>query len=393
MSLKLSSITNFSGFAADKSEWRRFGQALFLIVVVPLLFMVLLSEFVGWRLGEDTTPEDGARRQTADPSLLWYSENFDTHYRFKLARLEQEKPAILGVGHSRLGKLRSQMFQPYSFYDLSRVSWPFSAYTEMIHRLPKDYSPKVIVFNLDFFMFDPKYSSYYYTKAFPNAEKSTWRDHINMLRKCFMAISRNPLVAFASPLDPVHKRPAIGIMPSLFGDGYRADGSQSGRSDRPLIQPDLLKQVKWNNDPSFNYCDAMSPKALADLEEFANAAHTRGISLIGIQMPIYSPVLRVFEKDPGFGILKDYRQHLAGGYFDRLGIIALDYSDFPPDSNDPRYFSDAIHPTEVLTGAVILKMESDPRIKALLPEINAGDLRARVQEAGRTAQHISLYHD
>ena len=392
MSLKLSSIINFSGLAEDRAEWKRVAQVAFLVVAVPLFAMLLICEYVGWHLGEDMPPEEGALRQAADPRLLWDSGSFDIHYRFKLARVEQEKPDLLVIGQSRMGSLRSQMFQPYSFYNLFRPSWPITVYTEMLNRIPKDYSPKVIIFSLDFFMFNSKYGDYYYSTSSPNADKQpVLHDHINMIRKVFIAICRDPLLIFSSPAHSIRGVPTIGLLPNFIGTGYRSDGSGSAKVHGPEIQSDLLKTVKWNGDPSFYYCDAMQPGEMAHLEEFAKAAHDRGIALIAIQMPIYGPVLHGIETNGHYGILDDYRKHLADGYFDKLGIVALDYSDFPPYSNERRYFSDTVHSNEVVAGAVVLKMASDPRVKALLPNLDVGDLQKRVDAANRDSVHEFVY--
>jgi hypothetical protein len=392
MSPKLSSIINFSGLAADRSEWLRVARVLFFVVAVPLIAMVLACEWVAWNLGEDLSPEEGARRQTADPRLLWDSVNLDTHYRFKLARVEQVKPDVLALGQSRMGNLRSEMFAPYKFYNMFRPSWPFSVYTEMLHRIPKEDTPKVIIISMDFFMFNPEYSKYYDADPSANSDRVRPYDRVNLVRKTFIALARDPLLIFASTQNSVRRIPAIGVLPNFLGTGYRADGSGTSKLRvGPKMPVDYLEAVKWNHDPSFDYCDAMQPSEMAHLDEFAKAAHDRGIAVIAVQMPIFSPVLRAYEADGHFGILADFREHLADGYFDRLGIVALDYSDFPPYTNDSRYFNDAVHPTEVLAGAVVLKMASDPRVKAILPALNTSDLQSRVQAAKRNSQYDEVY--
>ena len=121
MSPKLSSIINFSRFAADSAEWKRAGRIVFLIVAVPLFAMFLACEYVGWNLGEDLSPEEGARLQTADPRIVWDSASFSSHYRFKLARVEVVKPDVLVLGQSRMRSLSAGMFAPYSFYNLYRT--------------------------------------------------------------------------------------------------------------------------------------------------------------------------------------------------------------------------------------------------------------------------------
>ena len=392
MSLKLSSIINFSGLAADRAEWLRLIRVVFLVVAVPLFAMVLICEAVAWHLGEDLSPEEGARLQAADPHLLWDSLNLDTHYRFKLARVEQVKPEVLAIGQSRMANLRSEMFAPYRFYNMFRPSWPFGVYTEMLNRIPPEDSPQVIILTMDFFMFNPEYSHYYYADPSANSDKVRLYDRVNLVRKTFIALARDPLLLFASRQNSVRGIPTIGVLPNFLGTGYRADGSGPSKLRTGPKQPvDYLAAVKWGHDPTFDPCAAMAPSEMAHLEEFAQAAHARGISLIAIQMPIFGPVLRAYENDPHFGILADYRKHIADGTFDKLGIVALDYSDFPPYTRDSRYFNDAVHPTEVLVGEVVLKMSEDPRVKALLPNWDTSDLDKRLRAEHRHPEFDELY--
>jgi len=77
-------------------------------------------------------------------------------------------------------------------------------------------------------------------------------------------------------------------------------------------------------------------------------ARAKGITLIGVQMPMYGPLVRYLEKDKRFGILADFRAHVASGYFARLGVTVFDYLDLKPYSDDKRYFIDPWHPTEVI---------------------------------------------
>jgi hypothetical protein len=96
------------------------------------------------------------------------------------------------------------------------------------------------------------------------------------------------------------------------------------------------------------------------------------------------------EADPNYRILQDFRNTVAHGYFDRLGIPFFDYINFPPYSEDYRYFYDAVHPGEPLTTAVIVALASDPRFHALLPRLDADELRRQLNAEREANQHLLL---
>jgi hypothetical protein len=122
----------------------------------------------------------------------------------------------------------------------------------------------------------------------------------------------------------------------------------------------------------------MSPAEMADLKEFVDLAREKGIPIVAVQMPMYGPALRALEKNPNYGLLQDFRDHVANGYIDRLGLLFFNYLSMPPYSEDYHYFDDGVHPTWTLTALVVNAMASDPRFHSLLPRL---DLEALARQA------------
>jgi hypothetical protein len=369
----------------EAPEWRKFAAILFKAVVLPLFLMFLWCEFTCWKLGETMPDETAARLQAANPHLIWFAHRDLDAVRFKLIRVDQVRPDILVMGTSRACQFRSAMFHPYSFYNFSRVSWTFRDLTAELRHLPPGYLPKIIIFSLDYTLF----ASANQTPP-PQFEASPWRDHLNSLHDVFVDLCSSPLLAFRHA-DP----PTIGLAARISGHGFRQDGTETLLNHEREVagrNPDLLKTVVWNQG-NFLYADAMGSEKMERFEEFADLARSKGITLIGVQMPMFGPVVRAIEKDPKFGILQDFRAHAASGYFDRLGVIFFDYLDFPPYSDDYRYFTDSVHPTEAVYAAALLKMDEDPRVKALLPSLDVNALKSKLEEDKQASQHVSLYRD
>jgi hypothetical protein len=216
---------------------------------------------------------------------------------------------------------------------------------------------------------------------------AAWRDTYNLL---YM----HPDLIWAGRHDP-EGQPSIGLEASYRGDGVRLDGSET----QPLLalntagrNPDLINTVQWDHPPIY-YGDTVSSEEMTKFETFIALVHAKGAIPIAVQMPLYGPVMRTIEQDPHYGILKDFRDRIASGYFDRQGVIVFDYSRLPPYSDDYRYFIDAFHPTEAVCAAAVLKMSSDPRVKAALPALDTVSLQRKLDEDRNANQHVYLYHN
>ena len=395
MSPRLSNIISFETFRTEAGEWKRCGKIFFLMVILPVLLLFPIVEIVAWRTGDTIPPEVAARMQTEDPHPRWAGSREAFSARFKLIRVGRERPDVLIMGASRMCQFRGEMFRPYSFYNLSRVSWPLDTYPGLFRHLPEGYTPKIILFGLDFFLFNPTYASEPdFKRGVPRYATPTWRDHLLILRDTFVALCENPAAIFADGHDPHNGEPVIGLHPSTDGSGFRQDGSEpqldSDLEKYRAPHYDLLKGNILNRMPLY-FGDAMGTGEMAQFEEFAALARAKGITLVAVQMPMYGPLVRHLEKDGRFGILADFRAHIANGYFARLGVPVFDYLNFQPYSDDKRYFIDACHPTETVSAAVVVALLSDPRMKALLPAIDREALRRKLAENFNADQQVYLY--
>ena len=136
----------------------------------------------------------------------------------------------------------------------------------------------------------------------------------------------------------------------------------------------------------------MGSSELDQFEQFVREVHARGISLIMLQMPMYRSFVDKMENAEAdrYGILRDFRQRIQNGYFDRLGVPVIDLLTMPGYSDDYRYFLDIVHPKEGLTLQVINAMASDPRFLQMLPRLDVATLHQKAQ-AERLTNHNDVY--
>ncbi|HUB66401.1 MAG TPA: hypothetical protein VL981_02815 [Candidatus Methylacidiphilales bacterium] len=392
MFLNLSSIISFKTFQAEGSEWKRFGKIFFLLTGGSVLILAAILECVSWRVGQTIPYDEAAQEQIKNSALIW-NEGDSEQAAFKLIRMQQARPGVIVIGQSRMSQFRSAMFRPYGFYNLGQIAWTFSVYSDLLRQLPADYSPKIVFFSLDFFNLNPRYLADY-AMAPPGHGGSGWLGHLDAWREIYSIVSIHPDAIMAGRSD-ARGEPCIGLRAAYYGEGVRLDGSEA-QPFRALNtagrNPDLFHTVQWDHPPIY-YGDAVSDEEMAKLEKFIAQVRAHGATPVGVQMPIYGPVLRAIEHNPRYGIWKDFQNRIGGGYFNRLGLIVFDYSKFPPYSDDYRYFIDAFHPTEAVCAATLLKMSGDPRVRAVLPVLDTASLQRKLEEDRNADQHVYLYRN
>jgi hypothetical protein len=372
---------------AERFEYRRFWRILFLTSIFPILTVLALLEALAWSVGETYTPEKMVRVLAEHPDMIWMLYRAESEAPFKVALAAKLRPDVLVMGTSRVQMMQGYMFRPYSFYNMTRLSWPLDTYSELLRRLPADYRPKLILLDVDFYMFGDEYEEYF-RKVAPVYDHP-FSEHMIHLDEVAEMLYQHPALAWQRTDDK--GQPARGILAILTGQGFRNDGSNQYPDDMLATagtSPEALLHPAWNWHAYLTGGDKMSEARMADFKRFVDLAKERGIPLATIQMPMYGPVARSFESDPHYRILQDFRAHIAQGYFDKLGIPFFDYLSFPPYSEDYRYFVDGMHNGEPITAAVIVALASDPRFHALLPELDVEGLKRRLAEDRNASKHV-----
>ena len=387
MARNLSSITSSEQLRADLPQWRIIGRTLLFALVIPVLCIFLLLEWLGWVTGETISPERAAEMQTQNPRIVWYGARTSNFARFKLVRVAHDRPDILIMGQSRPQMFRSAMFAPYREYNLGSLSYTMASFTDLLHHLPAGYNPKVIIMACDFYMFDPLC-----TKANLDAHmlqdfSPTTDEHLTNLRDLLVALPAHPGLLVTGMFPRAY--PTLGLPAHLLGMGFRFDGSTHwfGHAGD---NPHLDQEVPWGNVAMIQG-DALGATELAQFENFVREAHQRGIAVVLLQMPMYHAFVHKMEvEEPEkYGILRDFREHIRDGDFDRLGVTVIDLLTMP-GSDDYHYFIDTVHAKEGMTLQVMDAMASDPKFLALLPKLDVAALHEKAA-AELTTDHNDVY--
>lgn len=392
MLINPSTTTSSKSATSDAPEWRRFAKATFFGILLPSVLLFSCLEWVAWSIGETRSPASVAAEQGQNPKVVWMGARLESRARFKLARVAATRPDVLIMGQSRMTQVRAAMFRPYSCYNLSCISYRVSTYVEILRHLPDGYKPKVIFLGVDFFTFSPLF-----TAAWNNPlifETKGWSEHFVALNDVRNQLFQTPRLIWTRHA-PYYRNRAYGLRALEIGNANRFDGSEQWPAG----------MIKSRTPPTDAQCAAilerMIPGGAANtigrqemkaFAEFLALAHAKGISVIGVQMPMFLPTVRLLESAPDYVFLRDFRARVAAGCFSNMGMPFFDFLRFP-GAECFDYCGDPVHPNEPLTAAALLAMGDDPQVAALLPKWDRSALRRMIEENRKADQHIYLRID
>jgi hypothetical protein len=365
-----------SDLRSEAGEWGTFVRKLALGVLPVVLAFSSLEGFA-WRLGETVPLSRLASDQHGAPRMIWMGGEGRNFPLFKIRRAVIERPDVVVLGHSRAGEFRSAMFKPYSFYSLSLTAWTFDQYADILRTLLNEaVHPRVIIFNLDFFMFNARYDALWTDKLMA-PQMSPLREHIEALVRSIRILKSQPTVyrkiwRRVSAVDGSDLRGASAI---IQDGGFRLDGSINyGAELRAGAGKNNMEDDATLGAMPLLFADHMDGEAKKRFERFIQLCKDNGIAPIGIQMPALRKLMVRVESESRYGIYREFQSHETREWLNSLGVIFFDFLNMPKWTEQYRYFIDVVHSTELVNLAVIGKMARDEKFQRVLPRINPNNL-------------------
>jgi hypothetical protein len=341
-------------------EWWRFFSTLVLILS-PALIALATLEGLAWWTGETMSVTAASRWQDGGVGRIWRGGDGHSFLAYKLARVADLKPEVLVLGPSRGNAFSGKPFAPYSFYDAGQTAWTVDQYRRFLELITRDgYAPRVMVINLDYWMFSPGFD-HYWGNRFDDGEPP----HIAGLLRIVGQLRDGPLALW-------RRLPAAdrlqGLYAVLTGDGFRADGSMVEKPATADPQRRLSQDESEVGLPPVVVADNMSPDQIANFEKLVALAKEKGVTLIAVQLPYYEKILKGLNDNPDAGNWREFesaewRKHLADS-----GVLFFDFADMPEYRDKPEYFLDSLDPDRRVVDHVSRRILADPRVTALLPQ-------------------------
>ena len=316
----------------------------------------------------------------------------DHNYRFKLEGTLSRQPDVLVLGSSRVNQWRSAMFRPLTFYNAGN-----SAYTtEDLTRFMTDlgaYSPKVLIFPVDFYMFDPNWA-----KGFDYVVHGDILSNDSQAARILWGVLNEfrskPTLVASSWKDPVYGIRALGLQAVETGIGFREDGSLQygnrilGNDDGVLSMDGMLKRVASGEAP-VQFADHIDAKMKKDFETFIGMVKARGIIPIGVTMPIAPPIVRALNASPRHGIWREFRTAQFRDWVAQTGVTYFDFADDADLNTQTNEFVDPIHASEAYYARLLGKMLQNPDIAKALHGVSADAL----DNALKGATELEVYRN
>jgi hypothetical protein len=348
----------------EAREWRRFVGML-LLALSPSLIVFGLVEAVAWRTGELMSPNAIARWQNEKPGRMWRGGDGRSYLTYKVARVRLLKPEVIMLGQSRARTFTAGDVKPYTFYNAGLTAWTFNQYRRFLElSTAGGYAPHVLFFNFDYWMFskgfDDIWTTRFYEQPPTNAEAikfviDEWLKH---------------------PVTLIRRLPAAddlkGIYAILNGDGFGEDGSLISQGSYPADPRRLDEDGTGVGIAPVQLDAGFADEQIAAFERFVAFAHSKNVTLIGIQVPFYKKILDGLNSDPRAGMWHEFRSDARRQYFESKGIIFFDFADMPEYRDKPQYFVDSLHPDRQIFHDFMQQILADPRVKAVLPNATAG---------------------
>lgn len=402
--------------SSSLGELNRFLLLLLLRLVLPCLFVSGFVELVAWETGTTAPPEKIARLQEENRRLVWAGGNANYYPTIMLARVADDKPDIVAIGHSRGCQLRSAMFKPYKFYNLCISAWTFDQMSQMIELVMQRAHPKFIVLNVDYYMFTDKYAAYWEHERSGRQEYFSYglKMHLDGLNALGREFAGAPLTTTKNVWNFLLDRNSTGDfeyygLPAINSQsGFRYDGSLlTGLLD--AADPDQRKrEAIERNSNLFAVLGAVRPGdgahisqvQLGRLRALADLATREKTTIIGVQLPYLKSAVDILDNGSRY---KHYLpadggvwQELQGAQMQRIlydmGIRFFDLSHLPV-GEDSEAFLDPAHPDEQGVLASIIALAENPEFRNLLPDIDLAGLRATYEQARRSGSFINVYRD
>jgi hypothetical protein len=350
-------VTGQAATRARLGEWPRFLLVLFMLVA-PSLMLGAALEALAWRIGETMSMPLIAKWQDGAPDRVWRGGDGHSYLTYKLARIATLKPEIIVLGPSRANAFRGDAVAPHSFYNAGLTAWTFDQYRRFLELATRGgYAPKVLIFNLDYWMFAAGFD-HYWVNRFDERPAI----HVDGLLRLIGQLRDDPLRLWRSlaAADHVH-----GLYALLAGDGFHADGSLPGAAGSSDPQR-LTDDGTGPGVPPVELADRIASEQVAKFEQFVAFAKAKHIGLVGIQLPYYGKILSGLADNPRAGIWREFESEAWRQRLAEAGVVFFDFADMPDYRDKPEFFTDSLDPDARVAADIMQRVTADPRVRALL---------------------------
>ncbi|MBT8231966.1 MAG: hypothetical protein HKO66_04410 [Saprospiraceae bacterium] len=358
-------------------------------------FIYVLLEFLLFVCHENA-PEDVWLESISNKTELIYQPEIKRNLiGLKFESLKLIRPDIIVIGNSRVNNYRSQMFEPYSFYNLSLSFVSFDKTKQLMNILPEDSRPKVI-----FMLIEPLV----FRKGF-DALKSDIKNKLYVKQRTTL-----PVVNFGFQLDTfkiknlIAENKFIGLKAKRAKRGFRSsDGSNYigfhynkshlFQEKRHKMQKQTIRQIPKRGI----FKDFDQPLNENSYLEFSNLVEfldSMNIKLVAFQLPFNQTVQDLFDSDKEK--FKLWHEFQSDEHLQRMKDINhgryYNFSRLADYGGKNTEMMDLIHPSEKIIGKTISTLCQDKSFREILPLINKQKIDSLLQTSSFPIKDVFTDH-
>lgn len=376
--------------------------SLIAIILAPSLLAIAAVTWLAIATGALLSPEGLAEAQQRDPRLVVLPDGIQYWAPLKAARVSEEQPDIVSIGSSRCQELRSAMLKPYRVFNACLSAWTLEQHRDMLRRVLASSHPRIVILELDYFLFTDAWAeanrdrSPVYGSGMP-LRLQGMNDVLQTLyrhRATFRPLI--PDLLFQPQYEPVDHNRLLTLDAIRVGGGFRYDGSFLFPAGSLLQAPKEARDIMNPSIGAFPGAPSISQRQFAILEDIAEIARRSGVTLIGIQLPYVEQAVAYLDSEPSYAPYRgNWIEFESDAMKARLAAIDIHFFDMARDpiNRDPRYFINASHPGEAGTLAVLVHLLDDPAFRALLPDLDAEQMRTTLAATLAKGEFFHVYHD
>jgi hypothetical protein len=394
-----SDIPRAAGMGPERAQ--RSPMVYFLAAAVTLCFCCGLFGWIAVSTGAIFSSAELAKKQAEDPHLVVLPPDLKYWGALKVARAAEEQPEVIFIGTSRCQEFRSAMLRPYKAFNACLAAWTLDQYADLLRRLLAVSHPKIVILELDYFLFTDVYADGYQEARRMHYDQGIemHQDVLSDLAKTFVddpdrMFGAMPAYLFGRVSEPYENFSLLGVQAIRNGVGFRYDGSfllpagfiaESAMYDRDVVGRFFV---------AFPGAPKIAPRQLDALRALARIGKENGVTLVGIQLPYLGTAVDYLDHNPSYhelaGVWREFEGDAMHAQLRELGIHFFDLAR-DPITADAHYFADPAHPGEAGILAGLIHLDQDPEFRAVFPALDAAALRRDYAVALEKGDYFRVY--
>ncbi|MDJ0840287.1 MAG: hypothetical protein QNK37_27505 [Acidobacteriota bacterium] len=369
-----------------------------LLFLAPVALVVLPLEFLFYRSGESWTAHKVIAHQQKYPDAVYSRVLFSQQFnRFKTVGIQTFRPEILTVGSSRVLKFRKEMFAPMEdrFFNAGSIAQRIGDVLALADQIQTGAvpRPRLLILGLDPWWLgdDANPDDTWLTGEQMEEAALSFAGHVEAARTLIRKPELFSALIRGREATPAYGLSAMGVHASLYGSGFRVDGSKLAEKDLldyirdPVFKdretPPIVQRIRERTQ-QFKPKQGINPEALDRLIDALKGLQQSGTEVMVFQPPFSTACHEALaEAEDLAEWWRAYREDVPAR-LEAAGIPCMTILKSEQLGLDDRYMLDGFHPSEVWVARLMERMIDRAGSDSVLAAVDRARLEALSRAEG-----------